>query len=66
MNFLNEKKGQASIEYILIVGGVILAAVLVGSIYSESVRSAGETFVTSVEGVTNATKNKVIEIISRI
>ncbi len=66
MKFLNEERGQAAIEYILIVGGVIIAAVVVGTIYSETVRNTGETFMKSVDGVTNSTKNKIIEILDSI
>ncbi len=66
MKFLNEERGQAAIEYILIVGGVIIAAVVVGTIYSETVRNTGETFMKSVNSVTNSTKNKIIEILDSI
>jgi Flp pilus assembly pilin Flp len=66
MKFLSEDRGQAAIEYILIVGGVIIAAVVVGTIYSEIVRNTGETFMKSVDSITNSTKNKVIEILDSI
>jgi Flp pilus assembly pilin Flp len=66
MKFLDEEVGQAAIEYILIVGGVIIAAVVVATIYSEMVRNTGETVVKSVMDVTNATKNRIIKILESI
>jgi Flp pilus assembly pilin Flp len=66
MKFLREKQSQAAIEYILLVGGVILAAVVVASIYSEMVRNTGRTFTESAGNVTNATKYRVMRLLRRI
>ncbi len=63
MRFLREQRGQAAIEYILIVGGVIVAAVIIGTIYSQTVRNTGETVVRSVDTITNTTKNKIMELL---
>ncbi|GBE18403.1 class III signal peptide [archaeon BMS3Abin16] len=65
MGFFDEDRGQAAIEYILIVGGVIVAAVVVGVIYSETVKNTGETFLRSVNNITNTTKNRVLEILKK-
>jgi uncharacterized protein (UPF0333 family) len=66
MKFLRERKSQAAIEYILLVGGVILAALVVGSIYSDMVRNTGRTFMESAGNVTNATKYRVMSLLRRI
>ncbi len=41
MKFLKEEKGQGAIEYILLAGGIIVAAVVIFAIYSSMVSSAG-------------------------
>jgi len=40
--FLKEEKGQGAIEYILLAGGIIVAAVVIFAIYSRMTKSAGE------------------------
>jgi Flp pilus assembly pilin Flp len=40
MRFLKEEKGQGAIEYILLAGGIIVAAVVIFAIYSSMVSSA--------------------------
>jgi uncharacterized protein (UPF0333 family) len=39
--FTKENKGQVAIEYILLAGGIIVAAVVIFAIYSSMVSSAG-------------------------
>jgi Flp pilus assembly pilin Flp len=66
MKFLRERKSQAAIEYILLVGGVVFAAVVVASIYSDMVQHTGRTFMESAGNVTNATRYRVLELLRRI
>ena len=40
--FLKEEKAQGAIEYILLAGGIIVAAVVIFAIYSSMTKSAGE------------------------
>jgi len=60
--FLREEKAQGAIEYILLAGGIIVAAVVIFAIYSSMTRSAGEQLnetvsakVTEMAAVINAT-----------
>ncbi len=46
--FLEEEKAQGAIEYLLIAGGVIVAAVVVLSIYSSMTQSAATSLNQSV------------------
>ncbi len=48
MRFLKEEKAQGAIEYILLAGGIIVAAVVIFAIYSSMVSSAGEALNESV------------------
>ncbi|MBU2560409.1 class III signal peptide-containing protein [archaeon] len=48
MKFLKEEKGQGAIEYILLAGGIIVAAVVIFAIYSSMVSSAGQSLNASV------------------
>jgi Flp pilus assembly pilin Flp len=58
MRFLKEEKAQGAIEYILLAGGIIVAAVVIFAIYSSMVSSAAtslnETTQTQVERMGNA------------
>lgn len=60
--FLREEKAQGAIEYILLAGGIIVAAVVIFAIYSSMTRSAGEQLnetvgakVTEMAAIINAT-----------
>lgn len=46
---LHEEKGQGAIEYILLAGGIIVAAVVIFAIYSSMTKSAA----TSLNQTTN-------------
>jgi Flp pilus assembly pilin Flp len=48
MRFLKEEKAQGAIEYILLAGGIIVAAVVIFAIYSSMVSSAGTSLNESV------------------
>ena len=41
--FLREEGAQGAIEYILLAGGIIVAAVIVLGIYSQMVQTSGKT-----------------------
>jgi Flp pilus assembly pilin Flp len=59
--FKEEEKGQGAIEYILLAGGIIVAAVVIFAIYSSMVSSAGtalnESVGTKVGEMTSAISN---------
>lgn len=61
MNFLKEEKGQGAIEYILLAGGIIVAAVVIFAIYSSMVSSAGEALNASVAGKVSQMANIINE-----
>ncbi len=39
--FLQEEKGQGAIEYIMLAGGIIVAAIIIFVIYKQAASSAG-------------------------
>ena len=53
MRFLKEEKAQGAIEYILLAGGIIVAAVVIFAIYSSMTQSAAEELATAT-GVATA------------
>lgn len=57
--FLREEKGQGAIEYILLAGGIIVAAVVIFAIYSSMTRSAGEALNASVSAKTTEMANVI-------
>jgi len=61
--FLKEEKGQGAIEYILLAGGIIVAAVVIFAIYSRMTRSMGEAANQSAtqasEGVSSGVNNEI-------
>jgi uncharacterized protein (UPF0333 family) len=57
--FLGEEKAQGAIEYILITGGVIVAAITVVSIYAKMLQNTAQAMESSSENVMNAIENQV-------
>jgi len=49
IRFLEDENGQGAIEYILLAGGIIVAAVVIFAIYSRMTRSMGEATNESAE-----------------
>ncbi|MEE8167999.1 MAG: hypothetical protein V3T58_03895 [Candidatus Hydrothermarchaeales archaeon] len=50
--FLKEEEAQGAIEYILLAGGIIVAAVVIFAIYSRMTRTAGERLEASTGNAT--------------
>jgi len=59
--FLNEEKGQGAIEYILLAGGMIVAAIVVFTIYSRMTKSAGEKLESSTGQATGEMNNIILQ-----
>jgi uncharacterized protein (UPF0333 family) len=65
VKFFREEKAQGAIEYILLAGGIIIAAIVIFVIYSSLTKSAAGKLNESVEAaaekmqeaITNATQN---------
>jgi uncharacterized protein (UPF0333 family) len=65
VRFFKESRAQGAIEYILLAGGIIVAAIVIFAIYSSLTKSAGGKLNESVESaaqkmqeaITNATQN---------
>ncbi len=56
--FLKEEKAQGAIEYILLAGGIIVAAIVIFAIYSSMTSSAANQLNASVGGkVTEMTES---------
>jgi len=58
--FLKEERGQGAIEYILLAGGIIVAAVVIFYVYKGIASSAG----TRMSGTVNFTAEEVNESVS--
>jgi uncharacterized protein (UPF0333 family) len=64
--FLKEEKAQGAIEYILLAGGIIVAAVVIFVIYKNIASTAGNQTQNTVEkagaGVKNAVENELANL----
>ncbi len=59
MKFLKEEKGQGALEYILLAGGIIVAAVVIFAIYSRMTQSAAERMNVSTSGASSVMSSKI-------
>jgi Flp pilus assembly pilin Flp len=57
--FLNDEKGQGAIEYILLAGGVIVAALVIFTLYGKLTKSSGEKFNETTDAATSAMSSKI-------
>ncbi len=57
--FLKEEKGQGAIEYILLAGGIIVAAVVIFAIYSKMTSSAAEKLNATTDAATSTMSSKI-------
>ncbi len=57
--FLKEEKGQGAIEYILLAGGIIVAAVVIFAIYSRMTKSAGNKLEQATGAATSTMQNLI-------
>ena len=57
--FLKEEKGQGAIEYILLAGGIIVAAVVIFAIYSRMTKSAGNKLEKATGAATSLMQNQI-------
>ncbi len=57
--FLKEEKGQGAIEYILLAGGIIVAAVVIFAIYSRMTKSAGNKLEKATGTATSAMQTSI-------
>lgn len=57
--FLKEEKGQGAIEYILLAGGIIVAAVVIFAIYSKMTSSAAEKLNATTDSATSVMSSKI-------
>ncbi|MFQ5800239.1 MAG: Flp family type IVb pilin [Candidatus Hydrothermarchaeales archaeon] len=63
-SFLKEEKGQGAIEYILLAGGIIVAAVVIFAIYSKMTSSAAERLNETTQAATSVMSSKISEEIA--
>ena len=52
-SFLKEEKGQGAIEYIMLAGGIIVAAIIIFVIYKRAAVSAGAKMGASINQTAN-------------
>lgn len=59
--FLKEEKAQGAIEYILLAGGIIVAAVVIFAIYSRITGEAGGRLEQATQQAARAMENRIEE-----
>lgn len=64
--FLRDENGQAAIEYILLAGGIIVAAVTIFSIYSSMTKNAAEQLNRSVQEAVTETSRLINESVANM
>jgi len=64
-NFVKEEKAQAALEYVMLVGGAVVAAITIGSIYIRMVRSAGEKMISATAAYSEKVSVKINEEIAK-
>jgi uncharacterized protein (UPF0333 family) len=57
--FITEEKGQGAIEYILLAGGIIVAAVMIFAIYSRMTSTAANSLNETTGAATSVTSSKI-------
>jgi uncharacterized protein (UPF0333 family) len=57
--FIGEEEGQAALEYILTVGMIILAAVVLFSIYGKMAKSSVDKMDKTTDAATSAMSSKI-------
>jgi Flp pilus assembly pilin Flp len=57
--FLKEEKGQGAIEYILLAGGIIVAAVVIFAIYSKMTSEAANRLNATTSAATSVMSSKM-------
>ncbi len=57
--FLKEEKGQGAIEYILLAGGIIVAAVVIFAIYTRMTKSAGNKLEKATGSATSGMQSQI-------
>ncbi len=57
--FLKEEKGQGAIEYILLAGGIIVAAVVIFAIYSKMTGSAANRLNETTDAATSVMSSRI-------
>jgi uncharacterized protein (UPF0333 family) len=58
-DFLNEEKGQAGLEYVLLMGGIIMASVIIFSIYRNMAKSSADKMKDSSDGAASAMSSRI-------
>jgi uncharacterized protein (UPF0333 family) len=58
-DFIDEEEGQSGLEYILLIGGIVMASVILFSIYRSMTEDAALKMNESVEPATEFTSSKV-------
>lgn len=57
--FLSDERGQAGLEYILLVGGIIVTAVVLFAIYQSMTKGSADKLDESSSGASSAMSSKI-------
>jgi len=65
-SFFKEEKGQGAIEYIMLAGGIIVAAIIIFVIYKRAAVSAGSKLGASVNQTANGESAAIANQLSKL
>jgi uncharacterized protein (UPF0333 family) len=64
--FYSEESGQAGLEYILLIGGIVVTAVILFAIYQNMTKSSAEKLYETEGGSTSVMSSKISSEVSNI
>ncbi|GCC11814.1 hypothetical protein IPdc08_01876 [archaeon] len=63
--FLKDEKGQGAIEYIMLAGGIIVAAIIIFVIYKNAATKAGNVLTNATTNVTYKESTTIVNQLSK-
>ena len=64
--FLKDEKGQGAIEYIMLAGGIIVAAIIIFVIYKKAAVKAGSSLNASVNATAHAESVEIYKALGNL
>ncbi len=64
--FLKEERGQGAIEYIMLAGGIIVAAIIIFVIYRQASSTAGQKINESIKAAAQKESERISEELAKL
>ncbi len=64
--FFKEERGQGAIEYIMLAGGIIVAAIIIFVIYKQAASGAGEKINESIKATAEKESTRISEEMAKL